>query len=242
MPTRTPEDLLMEEAREIYGGEKQLSRQLPRMIKAVRHEGLRRKLEERMQQGQLLLQEMEQAFQEMGAQARPKKNDVIEGFLSDINEHLQEIQHPGMKDSIMLGAVQMVEHYCIAAWGTTAAYARLLNRPRYVQAMERALAEGKRYDDEMTELAEREVNPTMMEPMPEGQARRASAKKTSAKKSTAKRSTTKKAASKRSASKSASKSTSKKTASKKTAARKTTAKKSASKKTARKSASKKSAS
>jgi ferritin-like metal-binding protein YciE len=216
----------MEEAREIYGGEKQLARQFPRMLKAVRHEGLRRKLEERMQQGALLMQELEQSFQELGGQARPKKNDVIDGFLSDINEHMQEIQHPGMKDAIMLGAIQMVEHYCIAAWGTTAAYARLLNRPRYVQAMERALAEGKRYDDEMTQLAEREVNPTMMEPMPEGEGRRAGAKKSASKRSTPKKATAKKTTAK--------KTTAKKTTAKKTTAAKKTAKKSSGKKSSSK--------
>ena len=239
MAVRTPEDLLMEEAREIFGGEKQLSRQLPRMIKSVRHEGLRRRLEERMQQGQLLLQEMEEAFREMGAPARPKKNDVIEGFLSDINEHMAEIQHPGMKDAIVLGAVQMVEHYCIAAWGTTAAYARLLNKPRYVQVMEKALAEGKRYDDDMTELAEREVNPTMMEPMAEAAARRSGAKKSASKKSSAKRSSAKKSSAKKSGAK---KSSAKKSSAKKSSARKkSTAKRSSAKKSgAKRSSAKKS--
>jgi ferritin-like metal-binding protein YciE len=177
MPIRTPDELLIQEAREIYSAEKQLSRQLPKMIKAVQNETLRRKLEERREHGATLLEQMDQAFEELGSSPGRKKNEVVEGFISDINEHMEEIQNPAMKDAVLLGATQMIEHYCIAAWGTTAAYARVLGKKRYVKAMEGALKIGKRYDDEMTELAEREVNPAMVQPQGEEAPSKSASKK-----------------------------------------------------------------
>ena len=39
----------------------------------------------------------------------------------------------------------------------------MLEQKKAVKAMERALKEGKRLDDELSELAESEINPTMMQ-------------------------------------------------------------------------------
>jgi hypothetical protein len=63
----------------------------------------------------------------------------------------------------VLAAVQKTEHYCIAAWGTAAALARLLDEDEVVRTMEQVLDEGKRFDEEMTKLAEEEINPRMIE-------------------------------------------------------------------------------
>lgn len=67
-----------------------------------------------------------------------------------------------MLDAVLLGAVQKLQHYCIAAWGTTASLGRLLDEPAVVSLMERILEEGKRDDKALTELAESEVNPAMI--------------------------------------------------------------------------------
>jgi ferritin-like metal-binding protein YciE len=63
---------------------------------------------------------------------------------------------------VLLGAVQKLEHYCIAAWGTSASLGRLLNQPSVVTLMERLVEEGKRDDEALTQLAESEINPAMI--------------------------------------------------------------------------------
>jgi hypothetical protein len=45
---------------------------------------------------------------------------------------------------------------------TAASMGRLLEMPKVVQTMERVLQEGKRFDEEMTKLAEGEVSPAML--------------------------------------------------------------------------------
>ncbi len=62
---------------------------------------------------------------------------------------------------MLLASIQKIEHYCIAAWGTAKSLANAQGEKTVVELMEQALNEGKRYDEEMTELAEREVNPAM---------------------------------------------------------------------------------
>jgi ferritin-like metal-binding protein YciE len=88
-------------------------------------------------------------------------------------------------DAVLLGAVQKLEHYCIAAWGTTASLGRLLEKPAVVSLMERVLEEGKRDDAALTQLAESEINPAMIsgdpEALPQGAENDAAEEKAAAK-------------------------------------------------------------
>jgi ferritin-like metal-binding protein YciE len=94
--------------------------------------------------------------------ARPR-NPAAEGLIADMNEHLESIDDEAMLDAVLLAGVQKLEHYCIAAWGTARALAKCMGEQEVVQAMERELEEGKRLDQELTRLAERQINPAMLQ-------------------------------------------------------------------------------
>lgn len=160
-------ELLVLELQEIHSAESQLARVLPRLMKAVESEALRAKLEERLAQGERLLQEVDSALEEMEESPGRKKNVAAEGLINDAREHVQEIQAGPALDSVLIGAIQKTEHYCIAAWGTAKALAQALGETTVVQSMERALKEGKAYDEELTQLAEKEVTPLLLAEEPD---------------------------------------------------------------------------
>jgi ferritin-like metal-binding protein YciE len=162
MALKAPTDLLTQELKEIHSAERQLSRALPRLAKAASSQRLREMLEQRREQGVTLIEAIDEALEELGTTRARKKNDAIEGLIEDANQHVEEISDKKMLDAALIGAVQKVEHYCIAAWGTVASMGRLFEQEKAVEAMERALEEGKRFDQEMTQLAETEVNPAML--------------------------------------------------------------------------------
>lgn len=91
------------------------------------------------------------------------KNPAIQGLVEGAEEHLAEIKEERFVDAVVLAGMQKIEHYCIAAWGTAASLGRALENEQVVEAMERALAQGKNFDKETTQLAEDEINPAMME-------------------------------------------------------------------------------
>ena len=93
--------------------------------------------------------------------ARPK-NLAAEGLIEDLSQQIERIEDEKLIDPVLLASIQKVEHYCIAAWGTAASMGRLLEAPKVVKTMERVLGEGKKFDEEMTRLAESEVNPSML--------------------------------------------------------------------------------
>jgi ferritin-like metal-binding protein YciE len=160
---RSPEDFLALELKQIHSAERQLSRALPRLARQVDSDRLREMLDRRREQGAGLIERIEDALEEMQTTKARQKNIVAEALIEDVNEHLGDIEDDAMTDAFVLAAVQKTEHYCIAAWGTAAALARLLDEDEVVQTMEQALDEGKRFDAEMTKLAEEEINPRMLE-------------------------------------------------------------------------------
>jgi ferritin-like metal-binding protein YciE len=155
-------ELLLLELQEIHNAESQLSRMLPRIMKAAESEKLQQMLEERQQQGERLIQELEAVFDEMEQSPGRKKNVAAEGLINDMREHVQEIEQGPALDAVLIAAIQKTEHYCIAAWGTARSLAQALGEETTVQSMERALEEGKTMDLQLTELAEQEITPQLL--------------------------------------------------------------------------------
>ena len=162
MALKSPMDLLTQELKEIYSAERQLSRAIPKLAKTVQSQRLREMLERRREQGGTLIEAIDEALEEIGTTKSRPKNPAMEGLLEDVNEHVDEIKDEAMLDAALLASIQKIEHYCIAAWGTAKSMGNLLGQEKVVEAMQRALDEGKRYDDEMTQLAQTEVNPAML--------------------------------------------------------------------------------
>jgi len=160
---KTAQDILVTELKEIHSAERQLSRAVPKLSRKIGNETFKQKLNERREHGASVIEELDSIFDEMGVTKSRPKNVAAEGLIEDMNEHLEEIDDERLLDPVLVGAIQKLQHYCIAAWGTTASLGRLLEQQPVVQLMERLLEEGKRMDEELTQLAESEINPRMLE-------------------------------------------------------------------------------
>lgn len=155
-------EILLLELQEIHNAESQLARVIPRLAKAVEAQTLQQMLEARLSEGERIIADIESVLDEMEESPGRKKNVAAEGLIDDAREHVQEIAPGPALDCVLIGAIQKTEHYCIAAWGTARALAQALGEETAAKAMERALEEGKRFDEELTELAEREVTPALL--------------------------------------------------------------------------------
>lgn len=161
--TPEPMELLHTELSEIYSAENQLVKAAPRISKAIESETVRELMNRRLEQGEQLIADLENIFEEMNQAPQRKKNVAAEGLLRDTLDHIQEIQKGPALDAVLIGAVQKLQHYCIAAWGTSRAFAESLGQDTAVEVMQRVLDEGKELDEEFTRLAEEEINPAMLE-------------------------------------------------------------------------------
>jgi len=155
------QELLVLELQEIHSAEKQLSRIIPRLVKAAENETLQAAIEERLAEGEQIIEDVETALEALESSPGRKKNVAAEGLVNDMREHVQELQAGPALDTVLIGALQKTEHYCIAAWGTVKALGSAAGQRDLVGAMDRALEEGRAYDERLTELAESEITPAL---------------------------------------------------------------------------------
>jgi ferritin-like metal-binding protein YciE len=161
--SHSAEDVLLLELKEIYSAEKQLSRALPQITKAIQSEDVRRFFEQRQEQGERLLQDLDQAFDTLQTSPGRAKNVVAEALIADAREHIQDIEKgPGL-DAVLIGAVQKTEHYCVAAWGVARTLAEALEEEEIAASMQRAIDEGKMLDEELSQVAEEQVMTALVE-------------------------------------------------------------------------------
>ena len=162
--THSPDasELLVLELQQIHSAESQLSRVLPRLSKAAQSQALRDMLDERLEEGERVLKEVEFALEELDESPGRRKNVAAEGLIGDVREHIQEIAPGPALDAVLIAGIQKTEHYCIAAWGTARSLAQATDEGATVKAMDRALKVGGPFDEKLTKLAEEEITPALL--------------------------------------------------------------------------------
>jgi ferritin-like metal-binding protein YciE len=158
---KNAEQLAAKGLKQIHSAERQLMREVPKLSRSVQHDGLRQMLDRRREMGEQLVEDLDEIFDEIDVRTGRSKNHTAEGLIADVHENLDEIEDAAVRDAALIAGVQKLLHYCIAAWGTARSMGQLLGQERVVEVMQRVLDDGKRMDQELTDLAEREVNPMM---------------------------------------------------------------------------------
>ena len=82
----------------------------------------------------------------------------MEGLLEQGMKMIDEDAESRVKDAGLIASAQRVEHYVIAAYGTARAHARLLGHIEAEKLLEQTLGEVKQTDENLTEMAESEIN------------------------------------------------------------------------------------
>lgn len=145
------------------------------MRQQIRDDQLQQLLDRRMQQGQAILQEVQSAMRRLGGWAQDGQNAAARGLIEEAQKLVNDVQTPEMKQAVIIAGAQGLQHYCIAAWGTVKALAREMGEQELVQAMERAVEEGYRWDEEMSQVAEGRASPEALEESDQGGSRQMAA-------------------------------------------------------------------
>jgi ferritin-like metal-binding protein YciE len=153
----TLNELFVEELRDLYDAEKQLTKALPKMAKAASSDKLRAAFEEHLQQTEGHVERLEQIFEALGEKATGKKCAAMAGLVKEGDEIASETEPP-VRDAGLIAAAQKVEHYEIAGYGAARTHAELLGQEDAVELLEETLEEEKETDAKLTELAESTAN------------------------------------------------------------------------------------
>lgn len=158
------EDFLMEELKDLYSAEKQLTKALPKMAKAANSDELRQAFEDHLKETEGQVARLEKISKLAGGRSLAgKKCKAMEGLIEEGKEIMEEDCTPEVRDVALIAAAQKVEHYEIASYGCAKTYARLLGYSEVEELLEETQQEESSADEKLTALSE-ELNAEALEP------------------------------------------------------------------------------
>jgi ferritin-like metal-binding protein YciE len=151
------EQLLINELKDIYSAEKQITKALPKMAKASTSPELRAAFESHLKETMGQIERLDQIFETLGKSAKGKVCHGMQGVIEEGSEVLEDTEKGSVRDAALISAAQRVEHYEMAAYGCVREYANLLGQKEIANLLEKTLEEEKAADEKLGTIA-KQVN------------------------------------------------------------------------------------
>lgn len=151
-------ELFQDTLKDIYFAEKKILSTLPKMAKAAQSPELKAAFEKHHGETQEHVARVEEIFEILDMKPQAKTCAAIMGITEEGAGIMEEYKGSPALDAGLLAAAQAVEHYEISRYGTLRTWASELGLTAAVQLLDLTLAEEKKTDVALTEIAESAVN------------------------------------------------------------------------------------
>jgi ferritin-like metal-binding protein YciE len=146
-------DLFVDELKDLYSAEQQITKALPKVIRAAKSDTLKHALQHHLEETMGQVQRLEQIFEHLGTSGKGKKCHGMEGVLEEGAEMIGEDAAPAVKDAGLISDAQRVEHYEMAGYGCVIAYADALGEQEAVKLLRQTLDEEKKANQTLTDIS-----------------------------------------------------------------------------------------
>ncbi len=153
MTVNSIEKLFVEELKDLYSAENQITKALPKLIKTANSPDLKKALQNHLHETEGQVQRLEQICSMLGTSPRGKSCEGMKGVLEEGSSTLDEVVEGEVRDAALISAAQRVEHYEIAAYGAVRSYAQLLGHSEIAELLEETLDEEKAADHKLTSIS-----------------------------------------------------------------------------------------
>ena len=158
MTVDSMEKLFVDELKDLYSAEKQITKALPRMAKAAENQELRMAFETHLEETKNQIERLDRVFEILGKSATGKTCAGMKGLLDEGKEMMEETEEGSVRDAAMISAAQRVEHYEMAGYGSVRTYAENLGQKEIAKLLDETLKEEGEADKKLTKIAMK-VNP-----------------------------------------------------------------------------------
>lgn len=156
--TNTMEELFMHHLKDIYYAEKQILKDLPKMMKKAETQELMQAFEQHREETVHQVERLEQVFQLMGEKAKAEPCEAIQGLAEEGKELMGSFPKGPILDAGLIAAGQAIEHYEIARYGTLVEWAKQMGQKEVADLLNQTLQEEKKTDQLLSQLAKGNVN------------------------------------------------------------------------------------
>ena len=154
----TLHDAFIDELRDTYDAERQLTKALPKLARAANSDALRGAFEAHLEETRGQIERLEQVFASLDEKVRGKHCDGIAGIIEEGRSIIEEEFDDTTMDACLIAAGQRAEHYEMAAYGTLIAWARAMGHNDAADLLQQNLDEEKAADEKLTSIAEGGIN------------------------------------------------------------------------------------
>ncbi len=132
----TLHDVFLNELKDVYDAERQLTKALPKMAKAASSDELREAFESHLNETEGQVSRLEKVFEALDETIRGKHCEGMAGIIAEGKSTMEEDLDESSMDAALIAGAQRVEHYEMAAYGTLVAWARAMGHDEVVSLLE----------------------------------------------------------------------------------------------------------
>jgi ferritin-like metal-binding protein YciE len=152
------EDLMVEQLRNLYHGEKELKELLPRIVKYAHEPRLRQIVDDYLINNESQLMRLRQVFEFLFLQKRGETCKAMKAMIKEaINIIIRSSDHE-VRDAGLITALQHIIHYKMAGYGAVCTYAKMLERFDVGAIVHVNLEKEKKVDRKLAMLAGEVIN------------------------------------------------------------------------------------
>ena len=152
-------EFFVDQLQDIYWAEQKLVKTLPKLEEAASSGELKQAFSSHLQETNNHVARLEKVFDLIGEPADSKKCHAIAGIVDEGEEIIDETEeNTAQRDVGLIFAGQKAEHYEIATYGGLVQLARTLGYNEAAEVLAVTLAEEKKADSKLTEIAENGIN------------------------------------------------------------------------------------
>lgn len=151
-------DLLLEQLRDLYDGEKQQLQALMKLDGLSDTPDLKEVIAFHYRETEKQLERLESVFSKLNESPEGEECDGVKGLIKETMKLSKRCRNPEVRDAAIVTSIQHINHYEMAGYGTAVAYAKLLKRHEIAEILLENLREEKERDNELSEIAEKEIN------------------------------------------------------------------------------------
>ena len=145
--------LLVDEIKDLYHAENQLTKALPKMAKAATSPELRAGFTSHLAQTKGHVERLAKAMKILGVPVKGKTCHAMAGLVEEGVEAIEMKAPDAVRDAALIGAAQRVEHYEMAGYGTARAFAQALGETAVVNLLSATLDEEGETNQHLTNIS-----------------------------------------------------------------------------------------
>lgn len=146
-------DVYVEQLKDMYSAEKQLTEALPKMASAASSKKLQNAFNHHLEQTKGHMEVVRSILDELDENPTSTKCKGMEGLIEEGSEVAKEDGDKDARDAALIVAAQKVEHYEIATYGGLVTFARALGHDDMASTLQSVLNQEYDADQKLDDLA-----------------------------------------------------------------------------------------